>query len=143
MNPSIIPLMIALTALLIVGLAYVVYTFWRFKHVVASNVVNAALVVQTASPELRREIDTAIEAILPAHRLNPESFARLSPEVRFALYSIALRRMGIRPPGSDKPFYPLSSPQLARSAGTQILFVRTQVESEHKVKLTELDPPAR
>jgi hypothetical protein len=143
MNPSIIPLMIALTALLIVGLAYVVYTFWRFKNAVASNVVNAALVVQTAPPELRREIDTALEAILPAHRLSPESFARLSPEVRFALYSIALRRKGIHPPGSDKPFYPLSSPQLARSAGTQISFMRHQVESEHKVKLTELDPPAR
>lgn len=131
--------MIALKAVLLLGIAYPFYSFWRSKRQVAWNVVNAALVLQGASPDLLKELDSEVKALLPVHRLNPKSFAGLAPEVRLALYSIAMQRRGIQPEGSGEQLRSLSSPFLARSAKTQIQMVRYQVESNRKVRLTELD----
>jgi hypothetical protein len=71
--------------------------------------------------------------------MTPESFARAAPEVRLAMYSIAMQRRGIQPPGPARHFYPLSSPYLARSAKKHIRYVRFLVESEQALRLEVLD----
>ena len=139
MDAKLIPFMILLTAILLPAVAYPFYSFWRARRRAAWNLVNAALVLQTAEPELRQALDAEVQSLLPAHRLTPQAFTRAAPEIRLALYAMAMQRKGVRPPGAGRPFYPLSSPYLARSARTHIPFVRIVVESEHKVRLTELD----
>lgn len=139
MDAKIIPLMAALSVLLIAGMGYVFYTSWRSLQRIAWNVVNAVLVLKDASPDLVREIDSAVEAVLPELGMTPDSLQRLAPAVRYAVYSIAMQRGGIQPPNALKPFYPLSSPYIARAAKNQIRMVRYDVESEQKVRLTELD----
>ncbi|MGE5154968.1 MAG: hypothetical protein ACM3ST_13255 [Bdellovibrio bacteriovorus] len=142
MDSKLVPLMIVLTAVLLAAIAYPFYTFWRDRRRVAWNVVNAAFVLKTASPDLRRELDGSVQTLLPTHRMSPEAFAHAEPEVRLAMYSIAMQRMGLQPPGTGRPFYALSSPFLARSARNHILFVRCLVESEQRVSLEELDRPS-
>jgi hypothetical protein len=139
MEANLVPLMILLTAILLPAVASPFYAFWRARRNVAWNVVNAAFVLQHASRDLRRELDAEIQSLLPTHGLRPESFARAGPAVRLAMYSMAMQRQGVQPPGSGKPFYPLSSPYLARSAKKHILMVRFLVEAEHRVSLKELD----
>ena len=139
MEASLVPVMIVLTAILLPAVAYPFYAFWRARRNVAWNVVNAAFILQHASADLRRELDAEVQSLLPTQGLRPESFARAAPEVRLAMYSMAMQRKGVQPPGSGKPFYPLSSPYLARSAKKHILMVRFLVEAEHRVSLKELD----
>lgn len=131
--------MVVLTAILLPAVAYPFYAFWRARRNVAWNVVNAAFVLQNAGPDLRRELDSEVQSLLPSHGLRPDSFPRAAPEVRLAMYSIAMQRRGVQAPGTGKPFYPLSSPHLARSAGKHILMVRFLVEAEHGVSLKELE----
>lgn len=139
MDGRIIPLMIAMTAVLILGMGYVAYTTWRSLQAIAWNVVNAAFVLEKANPNLRRRLDAAAEGLLPEFRMVPGSLGKLAPEVRLGLYAIAMQREGMQPSGSGRGFSKMSDPHLARSAKRQIRFVRYLVESEHKLRLTELD----
>jgi hypothetical protein len=139
MDAKLIPIMLLLTVVLLPAVAYPFYAFWRARRRVAWNVVNAALILQTATPEQRRALDAEVRSLLPALRLTPERFAGAAPEIRLALYAMAMQRKGLQPPGSGRPFYPLNSPHLARSAKGHIPYVRIYVESEHKLTLTELD----
>ncbi len=139
MEASLVPIMLVLTAILLPAVAYPFYAFWRARRNVAWNVVNAAFILQHASADLRRTLDAEVQSLLPIHGLRPESFARAAPEVRLAMYSIAMQRQGVQPPDSGKPFFPLSSPYLARSAKKHILMVRILVEAEHRASLRDLD----
>lgn len=141
MDAKLIPIMILMTAILLVAVGYPFYAFWSARRKVAWNVVNAALILQTCTREERQALDAEVQALLPSQRLTPERFAQVPNEVRLALYSMAMQRRGMRPPGSGKPLYPLTSPYLARSAKKHIPFVRISVESEHRLSLTELDGP--
>lgn len=103
MDSKLVPLMIALTAVLVAAIANPFYTFWRDRRRVAWNVVNAAFVLKTASPDLRRELDGSVQTLLPTQRMGPESIAHAQPEVNLAMYSIAMQRMGLQPPGTGDP----------------------------------------
>lgn len=139
MDATLIPLMILLTVILLPAVAYPFYAFWRARRNVAWNVVNAALVIQTAGPDLRQALEAEVQSLLPAHQMTREAFARATPEVRLAMYSIAMQRRGIEPPGPARHFYPLSSPYLARSAKKHVRYVRFLVESERALRLEVLD----
>jgi hypothetical protein len=139
MDFKLIPLMIVLTAVMLPAIGYPFFAFWRAKRRIAWNVVNAAFILQNATPDLRRGLDAEVQSLLPTYGLRPESFARAAPEVRLAMYSMAMQRQGVQPPGSGKPFHPMSSPYLARSAKKHIVMVRFLVEAEHRVSLKELD----
>lgn len=139
MDATLVPIMIVLTAILLPAVAYPFYAFWRARRNVAWNVVNAAFILQHATADLRRTLDAEVQSLLPIHGLRPESFVNAAPEVRLAMYSIAMQRQGVQPPGSGKPFCRLSSPYLARSAKQHISMVRFLVETEHRVSLKDLD----
>lgn len=139
MDATLIPLMILLTVILLPAVGYPFYAFWRARRNVAWNVVNAALVMRTAGPDLRQALEAEVQSLLPAHRMTRESFAHAPPEVRLAMYALAMQGRGIQPPGPARRFYPLSSPHLARSAQKHIRYVRFLVESEQALRLEVLD----
>lgn len=139
MDAKLIPSMILLTVILLPAVAYPFFAFWRARRRVAWNVVNAALILHSSGREELQTLDAEVQALLSEQRLTPGCLAGMPTEVRLALYSMAMQRLGMKPPGSGKPLYPLSSPSLARSAKTHIPLVRIFVESEHKLTLTELD----
>jgi hypothetical protein len=140
MDAKLVPFMVGLTLLVLVGTGYAVYSFWRGRRIVAWNVVNAALTMRSLDAGRQRQVEQAAHDLLPGYRMTEEAFRSLAPAVRYALYSMAFREMGIAPVEASQPFRKLDSPYLARSSTEHIRFVRILMEGQHGVSLTELDP---
>lgn len=139
MDDKLVPFMAALFALLLLGVGYAGFAYWRTRRGVAWNVVNAALALRTLDAEQRRTLDRAVMDALPGFRMSPQAFEQALPVVRLALYSIVMQRLGIAAPDPARPFRPLASPQLARSVGSHLRVARFHAETAHGVQLSELD----
>jgi hypothetical protein len=142
MDDKLVPMMAILLALLVVWVVAAGYGYWRARRRVAWNVVLAALTRRHLQQPQVAAVDAAASDILADLRMQPEAFARAPAAVRFAVDSMAMRRLGIAPFGGRRAFSALRSPHLARSVAQHIRVVRFHVENEHNLRLTELDRPA-
>ncbi len=142
MDDKLVPLMVALTLVLLAAVAYAWGAFWRTRRNVARNVVHAALTRRHLDAAQRAEVDRVARELLTGMRVKPEAFGAQPPVVRFALDAMAMRQLGIQPVGLSQPFSVLESPYLARSARQHIRVVRFHAENAHGVTLSELDAPA-
>jgi hypothetical protein len=139
MDDLLVPWMTGLTVLLLGGTAYAFGSFWRARRAVAWNVVNAALTLRSMPPEQVQALEQAVLDMLPGTSFGPKAFQNATPVVRLAFLSMAMHKQGVPPFDADRPFRPINSPHLARSATSHVVAVKTLVELKHGVRLTELE----
>ena len=142
MDDKLVPLMVLLSAVLLVAMLISGFAFWRRRRNVARNVVHAALTQRQLDAAQRAEVDRVALELLAGLRVRADAFASQPPVVHFALKAMAMRRLGILPAGLPRPFSALDSPYLARSVQQHIRVVRFHAENAHGVTLSELDAPA-
>lgn len=103
------------------------------------NVVNAAPILRTPTPEQRRKLDAEGCSLRLAQPLSLYEVRRrgaggqAGPEAPHTHAALS-----VRPPGAGKPFCPVRNPYLARSAKGLSAFVRILVESEPRLRLSGL-----
>jgi len=141
MDDKLVPFMAVLMLALLAGVAYAVFAYWRARRAVAWNIVNAALTWRGLSAGDMRSVEQAVIGMLPGMRMQAQSFHEAGPEIRYALLSMAMHRLGTEPFDKARPFHRLNSPNLARSVGNHIRVVRFRAEMKYGLELKELDAP--
>lgn len=118
--------------------AYVVFSLWMIKRVVAWNVVMAALTIRQMTPDEVQQVEFTIVGMIARLRLDPNVFYSASAPVKYAFISLAMLELGRPAIDPLVPFRSLRSPLLADKAGSHIEIVRKKCEAKFGIPLDDL-----